>query len=290
MHSQIARLIILLGLFFPAFASAGTVVEFYNTNLDNYFITSDSSEASQIDHGSAGPGWIRTGNTFSSSGTMPVCRFYGSQSPGPNSHFYTVDEGECEYLKQLQASTPSTEKRWNYEGIAFNLTMPTNGICSSGTVPIYRAYNNGSSRGIDSNHRITANLTAIQQVQSRGWNSEGVVMCAQSATSVPTTAAFSGTWSGSYNGTTITYAVIQTGSNLTATRTSPQLAGLTYSGVVNGDAAAVTVYIYGTRLGTMTWTILSGTTIRAVVTNCFPVPGYACGATNGAVMNLTRLY
>jgi Repeat of unknown function (DUF5648) len=45
-------------------------------------------------------------------------------------------------------------------------------------MPIYRAYNNGSARGIDSNHRITSSATAIQQVLARGWVDEGIVMCA----------------------------------------------------------------------------------------------------------------
>ena len=164
-------------------AASVSVIEFYNTDLDNYFITADSGEAAGIDSGSAGPGWIRTGNTFNASGNTPVCRFYGSQSPGPNSHFYTADAGECAGLKQLQASTPDTEKRWNYEGIAFNSTTSTNGTCPSGTVPVYRAYNNGSTRGVDSNHRITSNLTAIQQQAACGWSNEGVVMCATSGTS-----------------------------------------------------------------------------------------------------------
>lgn len=161
------------------------IVEFYNTNLDHYFITADSGEAAAIDSGSAGPGWSRTGNTFSTNGSAAVCRFYGSQAPGPNSHFYTADSGECDYLKQLQANTPLTEKRWNYEGIAFAATMPTNGTCLSGTVPVYRAYNKGDLRGVDSNHRITANLNAIQQVVALGWENEGVVMCAYGATNIP---------------------------------------------------------------------------------------------------------
>lgn len=105
-------------------ALATTVVEFYNTNLDNYFITADANEAAQIDGGSAGPGWIRTGDTFESGGSTPVCRFYGSQSPGPNSHFYTVDASECEGLKQQQATTPATEKRWNFESLDFVSTPP----------------------------------------------------------------------------------------------------------------------------------------------------------------------
>lgn len=156
----------------------GIVVEFYNTNLDHYFITADSNEAAGIDHGSAGPGWMHTGNTFKSGGNSAVCRFYGSQSPGPNSHFYTVDPGECNFLKQLQASTPDTEKRWNFESLDFVSIPPASGACPAGTQPVYRAYNNGFARGVDSNHRISSSPTAIQEVMSRGWSYEGVVMCA----------------------------------------------------------------------------------------------------------------
>lgn len=171
--------------FLPVFAEAAssTVVEFYNTALDNYFITADSGEANAIDSGSAGPGWLRTGDTFSSGGDTPVCRFYGSLSPGPNSHFYTVLASECATLKQQQASTPSSQKRWNFESLDFVSTAPLNGACPNGTVPVYRAYNNGFARGVDSNHRITANLASIQKVVARGWSNEGVVMCAPSANS-----------------------------------------------------------------------------------------------------------
>ncbi len=163
-------------------ATSANVIEFYNTNLDNYFITADSSEAAAIDGGSAGLGWSRTGNTFKSGGSTPVCRFYGSQSPGPNSHFYTVDSAECQGLKdqQIPMGDPRklTIKSWNFESLDFVSTPPTNGSCLTGTVPVYRAYNNGFARGVDSNHRITSNLAAIQQVEARGWSNEGVVMCA----------------------------------------------------------------------------------------------------------------
>ncbi len=164
-------------------ATSANVIEFYNTNLDHYFITASSSEAAAIDGGSAGPGWSRTGNTFKSGGSTPVCRFYGSQSPGPNSHFYTVDSAECQGLKDQQIPTGDprklTIKSWNFESLDFVSTPPTNGSCLSGTVPVYRAYNNGFARGVDSNHRITSSTTAIQDVVSRGWSNEGVVMCAQ---------------------------------------------------------------------------------------------------------------
>ena len=157
---------------------SGIVVEFYNTTLDHYFIAADPAEATAIDNGRAGPGWSRTGYTFKSGGHAQTCRFYGSLSPGPNSHFFTAIYLECASLRQIQATTPATEKRWNFEGNDFITEVPTDGTCVIGTVPVYRAYNNGFIRNIDSNHRINSSLTAIQEVVNRGWKNEGVVMCA----------------------------------------------------------------------------------------------------------------
>jgi predicted esterase len=158
------------------------VVEFYNTDLDNYFITANADEAAAIDGGSAGAGWRRTGYSFRSGGPTAVCRFYGSTLPGPNSHFYTVDAAECQGLKDAQFSADDprrlTVKSWNFESLDFLSTPPTSGLCPSGTVPVYRAYNNGSARGVDSNHRITSSPAALQEAVARGWNNEGVVMCA----------------------------------------------------------------------------------------------------------------
>jgi hypothetical protein len=74
----------------------------------------------------------------------------------------------------FDASMPS----WRFESLDFGTTVPTAGACPAGTVPVYRAYNNGSARGIASNHRITTNRTAIEQAVGRGWIDEGVVMCA----------------------------------------------------------------------------------------------------------------
>ena len=159
-------------------APTGNVIEFYNSKLDHYFITASTSEAAAIDNGGAGSGWSRTGNSFKSGGSKSVCRFYGSLSPGPNSHFYTVDSGECTGLTQQQVSTPTTNKRWNFESLDFVSTAPVYGACPSGTMPVYRAYNNGASRGVDSNHRLVSSAAAIQEVVMRGWKDEGIAMCA----------------------------------------------------------------------------------------------------------------
>ena len=52
------------------------------------------------------------------------------------------------------------------------------GVCPANTVSVFRAYNDGFSRKVDSNHRITSNAASIQEVVARGWINEGVVMCA----------------------------------------------------------------------------------------------------------------
>ena len=157
--------------------AAGEVVEYFHSVLDHYFITADPIEQAAVDSGAAGS-WQRTGNTFRTGGGSQVCRFYGSLSPGPNSHFYTADAAECAALKQIQATTPSTQKRWNFESNDFLTTPAANGACPAALVPVYRAYNNGFTLAIDSNHRITSNLVAHQQTVARGWANEGIVMCA----------------------------------------------------------------------------------------------------------------
>ncbi|MBV5332369.1 hypothetical protein JZU54_02095, partial [bacterium] len=96
------------------------------------------------------------------------------------------------------ASTPETQKRWNFESFDFNSTPPVSGVCPSGSgmTPVYRAYNNGYARGVDSNHRITSNLAGIQQVVAQGWSNEGIVMCAPPAPAqpVPDSVAYQGTF------------------------------------------------------------------------------------------------
>ena len=179
LRRQLRNSLLLLGMIGTAGTSfAATVVEFYNAALDNYFITANSAEAAAIDGGAAGPGWTRTGIDFGAGGPAPVCRFYGSISPGPNSHFYTALPEECAALRQLQLSTPITQRRWNFESLDFSTSIPASGACTADTVPVYRAYNNGFVRGFDSNHRITTSLAGIQEVVGRGWSNEGVVMCA----------------------------------------------------------------------------------------------------------------
>lgn len=160
----------------PVRGAGQTVVEYWHAGLDHYFITADANEQAFVDSGGAGT-WVRTGATFKSGGTNPVCRFYGNRSKvrnGPNSHFYTADYAECDWVKQ--------DEGWWLESFeAFWVTPATGGTCPGGTVPIYRAYNDGFARGVDSNHRITPDRAAYEATVARGWKGEGVVMCGGAA-------------------------------------------------------------------------------------------------------------
>jgi hypothetical protein len=167
-------------------ASSAQVVEFYSPSLDHYFISAGPDEIASIDRGEKGD-WQRTGQAFkgwlrASDGpptAQPVCRFYAK---GPNSHFYTAGAGECQMLKDQEASGRATAASqgkeflgWQYEGIAFYALVPGASGCAPGTLSIYRAYNNGFAQN-DSNHRFTVD-PALRSAMAVTWSDEGVAMC-----------------------------------------------------------------------------------------------------------------
>jgi hypothetical protein len=205
----IAFLAVVLSLGGPGAVAAQTVVEFYNPDLDNYFITADPAEQAMIDKGGVGR-WMRTTGGFKAGGNSTVCRFYGNGAInpatgaiyGPNSHFYTADPAECANLKAI---FDPKAKSWKFESNDFATNVASAGACATGLVPVYRAYNNGFSRGVDSNHRITSNYPAYQQTVAAGWTGEGVVMCAPGQ--LLTGVVFNGT----ITGATITASSIQNG-------------------------------------------------------------------------------
>src|SRR5881628_3816472 len=99
--------------------------EYYNTTLKHFFRTADGAEATAIDGGAAGPGWLRTGINFIAfaAGNGPgndVCRFY---NPVANTHFFTADPAECAQVK--------LDPGWRYEGLSFRIQVPTAGTCAA---------------------------------------------------------------------------------------------------------------------------------------------------------------
>ncbi len=153
----------------------------------HYFYSSDRAEQAALDAGAAGQ-FARTGRQFLTGGSAPVCRFYGSMQPGPNSHFFTVDTAECNALIAAQVTPkPVNVQQWNYEGVSYATTpvqVAANGVrsCPAGTLPLYRAYNNayspvGAKNPWDSNHRFTPQAADIPAMVAAGWRDEGIVFC-----------------------------------------------------------------------------------------------------------------
>ena len=174
-------------------APTSVVVEYLNTADfpdspgGHFFYSSDPAEQAAVDAGAAGA-FNRTGREFLTGGAVPVCRFYGSVTPGPNSHFFTAQAAECQQLKDAQVvPVPTTEQQWNYERDEYPTTLPVivNGTptCPAGTQPLYRAYNNafppsGPKNPWDSNHRFTPIQADIQTLVTQfGWRDEGIAFC-----------------------------------------------------------------------------------------------------------------
>ena len=157
-------------------ASGPAAVEYFNAGFGHYFMTADADEIAGLDAGAYNFAFIRTGRQFSvrdapGAGTVPVCRFF--TTPGHfgarSSHFYTADPVECEGVK--------TYPDWQYEKIAFHIGVPAAGACATGTVPVYRMFNNGHTGA--PNHRFTTDLGLYQQfIATPDWAAEGIVFCA----------------------------------------------------------------------------------------------------------------
>jgi Repeat of unknown function (DUF5648) len=172
----------------------GTVTEYINMEGyptapgGIYFYASTDEDRGILDSGLPGK-WVRTGKSFKHGGYVSVCRFYGSVSPGPNTHFYTASEQECNLIKSIEVKPRPTDKQQlNYEGKVFyaNLPIPPKNSgeaasCPIASTPLYRAYNaafgpNGK-RNYDSNHRFSTSRTDIAEVVAKGWVDEGMVFC-----------------------------------------------------------------------------------------------------------------
>lgn len=172
----------------------GEVTEYVNTlNFPNspggqYFYASNDAERQILDSGLPGK-WVRTGKSFKHGGYVSVCRFYGSPSPGPNTHFYSASDEDCRLLKSLEISPrPTDRQQMNYEGIAFYANLPiasqTAGApptCPTGSIPLYRIYNAAwgpaGKRNFDSNHRYTTDASVAAEMTRLGWVNEGIKMC-----------------------------------------------------------------------------------------------------------------
>jgi hypothetical protein len=145
-------------------------VEYYHTAWGHYFITAIPAEITALDNGTFA-GWARTGlsfNVYATAGApanaATVYRFFSTTFAPRSSHFYTSNVDEYNALL--------ANHNWQVEGQVFNTPLPAgDGTCPTGTIPIYRLYNNGM--GGAPNHRFTTSATVRSQMLAAGWIPEG---------------------------------------------------------------------------------------------------------------------
>jgi uncharacterized delta-60 repeat protein len=156
-------------------------IEFFHAGFGHYFIAATQREIATLDNPSCVPPcevsrpWQRTGRSFRVwSGNAPhlsaACRFFSGQSFAPkSSHFHTPYAEECASLRAGSI--------WTFEGEPFRLQLPTATpaglVCPAGSVPLYRAYNNGL--GGAPNHRYTDDPAILASMLDQGWAFEGDV-------------------------------------------------------------------------------------------------------------------
>jgi hypothetical protein len=150
-------------------APTAVAVEYYYADWNFYFETAFPEEIAALDAGAFGGVWKRTGETFNvwpqpAGYAVATCRFFSTAFAPRSSHFYTPFADECAAVKN--------EPAWQYEGIAFYIQLADDaGQCPAGTVPLYRAYNNGM--GGAPNHRYTTSIATLDQMLAAGWAFEG---------------------------------------------------------------------------------------------------------------------
>jgi hypothetical protein len=148
--------------------AAITVTEFYHPQFNHYFITAFADEAASLKAGNLPP-WVATGQTFkvwnaAGSGITNVCRFFNNEFSPKSSHFYSNASAECPSL--------ATRSRWVLESSnAFYMMASPTGTCPTGTVPLYRLYNDGKSGA--PNHRYTIYPSVRTAMIAAGWIPEG---------------------------------------------------------------------------------------------------------------------
>jgi hypothetical protein len=148
-------------------------VEYYYAAWNYYFVTANPGEIAALDGGAFGGVWRRTGQQFNvytlqggAIASSPVWRFFSTIFAPRSSHFYTANPAE------YNALVNGVIAGWQFENSAFNTPMPaSNGTCPTGSIPIYRMYNNGM--GGAPNHRFTTDINVRAQMLAAGWVAEG---------------------------------------------------------------------------------------------------------------------
>ena len=182
----------------------------------------------------------------------------------------------------LKATPSDTSITYSWDTVSgatgYNLYYrTTSGVTKANGIKLAGVTSPKTISGLSSGTTYYAVVTGVNA------NGESIESYQVSATTLaPVLTDFSGIWSGSFNGTTFSYEITQSGNNISMIRYSPPptstAQGIAYSGTISGSSAVVNTYVNGTYMAAATWTKRNDTTMTAVIDSCNPVPGYSCGA------------
>ena len=150
-----------------------TVVEYHHSLFDHYFITPVPAEIALLDaHQPPFEYWSRTGFSFNAwvlnapAGSTLICRLFNDHFAPKSSHFYAPLRTGCE-------ATLTLFPDWilEYDQIFSTMLPDADGNCPTGTIPVYRMYNQGM--GGAPNHRFVTSLAERQKMIDQGFVAEG---------------------------------------------------------------------------------------------------------------------
>ena len=162
-----------------------TVTEFYQPDLDHYFMTAKAEDVALLDSGSFGR-WDRTSQRFrawatadAAAGVKPVCRFWAAKN---GAHYFTIDAAECEQIKALEkqgkaqaAASKAVYTGFQYEGTAFHAVPTVEGRCPASLSAVSRFSRLDPNSGA-MDYRFTSSLEQYAAMAA-SWKHEGAAFC-----------------------------------------------------------------------------------------------------------------
>ncbi|MBI2439426.1 MAG: hypothetical protein HYV45_02400 [Candidatus Moranbacteria bacterium] len=146
--------------------------EYYNTQTNRFFWSSDAAEMAVINSGGAGPGWVLTGITMPvNNGGSIICRHYNKITKG---HFFSQNCGILD----------PNDLNWKVEGQVFTAHVPMNGTCPAGTEPVRWIVNTPRSYE-GTSYRFTTQQLVVDAFYRGGWNVGGIEFCVGAAAISP---------------------------------------------------------------------------------------------------------
>lgn len=201
LYSKLAPYLQPAGSIPPTTGAQASMVEFYNPQLDFYFMTSREDEKSILDtfaDSRGNPTWYRSGywfktDPFSTSNTSSISRYFvaGAAKGGSRgSHFYTALNSDRAAIAAsgLERFTLNCAGIPNgtfcNEGTDSFVAIPSgtgaSASCLSTQQPIYRVFRAPPRYVDDGNHRYLNNRAMYDyMVNDQGWSGESINFCAK---------------------------------------------------------------------------------------------------------------